>query len=416
MILVDTIAGEFVKRVLMLWMDSNPSTMEKNHLMLMGLMEHNVEVIALGLCHSARSREYFDEVYGEEAGYQYDFGVIGSLYEGKYYITKLLNNLRIALLFSLKLIRLLFRCDISTIIIPSQPLELTLPALILGRLTGTNIVPNIMEYYPALPTFYNRKNLFQRWSWKLVLRYSHGFIVISRYLEEKLKADGARNVFRLPALLPDAKLIAPSDLEGVVSEISNLCLDNPSVPIFIFTSSSAYDDLLEFCIDSLADIHDQKFLLVITGKYSDELKALWEKKAVELGMGGKIKFSGFLTDAQLLELQNNSTALLIPLLDNDRHQARFPQKIFSYMQLGKPIIATDVGEFKQTLSDGATALLATDATVASYARKINYAIDHPVVMREIGLRGRDFVKDNFSYRYWGGKLKEFLGRIEITND
>jgi len=394
-----------VDSVLMLWTESNPSTMEKNHLILSGLAEHGVAVSALGLCYSDTYRKYFESVYGRHAKYEYDLGTKGSLFEGRNYASKLLNNLKLALLFSYKLIHVMMTKSVSVVIVPPQPIELTLPAAILCRILGAKFVPNIMEYYPALPAYHSRKNVFQRWSWGLVLRRADGFIVISKYLEEKLSSSVVTPAFRLPAILPDVAVGVESDPEKAVSSIKN------RIPILLYTSSKAYDDLLDFSIRATAYLTNQQFILMITGEYPDQERLKWLRLASSLGIDGRVEFTGFLTDAELLDLQLRSAALLMPLLDSDRHRARFPQKVLSYMQLARPIITTKVGEFALNFKDNETVVMDGDVTIPSYANKIRLVLGKPDQLKSIGLRGRDFVVERFGYRYWGGELKHFLSRL-----
>ena len=380
--------------------------MEKEFLMLNGLEQCGVTTHALGFSHSKSNRQYFENVYAKDALYSYTFGNERSLYQGSNYIEKLYSNLYLLFWFSFKLYRQLRMQPTSVIIIPTNPLELTLPAVILGKIFGIRVVPNIMEYEPALPSFHEKKAIFFRWSWALITKYSDAYIVISRFLEDKMKQHSGKAVFRLPAILPPK---SNGKEKCSVNGRSRILETLPQgIPTLIFASSGAYDDLLTFCLDALSLLEDKDFYLTITGNYSTVTRQSWLEKTKVLGLAGKVGFTGFLSDDDMYKLQLHSKALLMPLLDNDRHRARFPQKILGYMRLGKPVITTSVGEFGEYFEDKVSVLMDESVTAHGYAENIRFLLDNPDQADEIGLRGSHYVESRFNESTLGKQLADFL--------
>ncbi|BAV33912.1 hypothetical protein SCL_1607 [Sulfuricaulis limicola] len=383
--------------------------MEKDYLLLNALERCGVKAHALGFCHSESNRRYFEKTYAKGALYSYSFGSKRALYQGGNYIEKLYSNLYLFFWFSARLYKFLRARPTSAIIIPPNPLELTLPVMVLGKLFGVCVVPNIMEYEPALPSFHRKKSIFSRWSWALVTKFSDAYIVISGFLEDKMRQLSRKPSFRLPAMLPPQT----DDIRSDVPDCAHTTSGAPAggVPLLIFTSSQAYADLLGFCIDALSRLHDRNFHLVITGEYSVNARNLWMTKAGELGLEGKISFSGFLSDEEMRTLQIRSTALLMPLLDNDRHRARFPQKILGYMRLGKPVITTKVGELDEYFRDTDTVLMDESVTAQGYSEKIRFLLDHPDHAADIGIRGSRYVESRFNELVLGKQLAGFLAGL-----
>jgi glycosyltransferase involved in cell wall biosynthesis len=292
------------------------------------------------------------------------------------------------------------------IIIPTNPLEITLPAVILGKILGVRVVPNIMEYEPVLPSFNKKKSVFFRWSWALITKYSDAYIVISRFLEEKMKQLSDKAVFRLPAILPPKNTNKEKSSSNSVHTITDALPDK--IPTLIYASSKAYDDLLLFCLDALSQLGDKEFYIAITGEYSSVTQQLWMEKTKVMGLDGKVGFTGFLSDDEMYQLQIHSKALLMPLLDNDRHRARFPQKILGYMRLGKPVITTKVGELGEYFEDKVTVLMDESVTAHGYSEKIRFLLDYPDQADEIGLRGSAYVESRFNESTLGRQLAKFL--------
>lgn len=395
-----------MEQVLLIWTESNPSTMEKEYLLLNGLEKCGVKTHALGFSHSKSNKLYFENVYAKDALYSYSFGSERSLYQGSNYVEKMYSSLFLFFWFSIKLYKQLRAQPTSVIIIPTNPLEITLPAVILGKIFGAYVVPNIMEYEPASSSFNKMKSIFFRWSWALITKYSDAYIVISHFLEEKMKQLSEKAVFRLPAILPPR-----STNEGRSSAncgYTTIVTLPDAVPTLIFTSSKGYDDLLYFCLDALSRLGDKEFYLAITGEYSSAAQQLWMERAKVMGLAGKVGFTGFLSDDEMYRLQILSKALLMPLLDNDRHRARFPQKILSYMRLGKPVITTKIGELDEYFKDTVTVLMDESVTAHGYSEKIRFLLDYPDQADEIGLRGSHYVESRFNEITLGKQLAKFL--------
>ena len=395
-----------MKQVLLVWTESNPSTMEKEFLLLNGLEKCGISTHAFGFSHSKSNRLYFENVYAKHALYSYTYGNDRGLYQGRNYIEKIYSNLFLLFWFSTRLYKRLRMHPTSVIIIPTNPLEITLPVIILGKIFGIRVIPNIMEYEPALPSFYKKEYIFLRCSWTLITKYSDAYIVISRFLEGKIKQISRKKVFCLPAILPSG------DMNQIASHVSNshTFTDHlpDGIPVLIFSCGKGYDDLLQFCFDAIALLDDMDFRLIITGEYPAEAQQLWMEKAIVAGLTGKVGFSGFLPEEELRKLQIHSKALLMPLFDTDRHRARFPQKILGYMRIGKPVITTKVGEMGEYFEDNVSVLMDESVTAHGYSEKIRFLLDHPAQAEDIGLRGASTVESRFNELTWGMQLSNFL--------
>ncbi len=385
-------------KVLIIWTVFNRSTSEKCHLMTKGLEIAGVKTHSIGFSDTLEKREYLEEFFLKDTPYSFEYGTKRKLYQGGNYFTKILNNIYMSLRLFLSMLRYVIKEKVSFIIVPAQPIEVTLPTVIIGKIFRINIVTNVMEYYPAMPTYNNKKNLLNKLSWKLIVNKSNAFIVISNFLFDKIREITNKKLMILPAILPEVDDVLDVTVNGI---------DNNKT-LLIYTSSAGYDDLLDFSLEALENIKDKDFEFVITGKYPDNEKLQWVEKISRLGLDDKVKFSGFLSDQNLMEMQRKSDALLIPLVNNDRHKARFPQKVLSYMQLGKPVITTHVGELAHYFKDGDTVVMDKSVTTKGFSEKIVTVLDDPKNSREIGLRGKKHVETYFNTEKWGNELKVFL--------
>ena len=72
-----------------------------------------------------------------------------------------------------------------------------------------------------------------------------------------------------------------------------------------------------------------------------------------------------------------------------------PVKIFEYMSMGKPIIASDVGMMRHYLGNGG--ILYEEGDIEALAKSMNTVIKNPYIAKKIGLKARKMVLDNFTW-------------------
>jgi len=393
-------------RIIMVWPPSNRSTLQKNHYIATGLSASGLVVEIIQLCREDETLNDLMKInLGEELTYAIDMGSVGGMYVGRNKIEKVINNLKLSLVLMKKLYRGVKYSEKSVLIIPREYLELIVPSIIVSRLFRCPLITNIMEYPPALPSYEN--NLQHRFIWYLVRKFSNGYIVISKFLESKLK--DVKPVFYLPAIVDSEQIensVSQIDCIETVTGISNL--KQCGLPILLFTSSKQYTDLLDFCIKALAHLKENEFIFAITGHYHEGEKENWFKLAQSNGIGERIFFTGYLEENDLQELEYRSRALLIPLLNNVRHTARFPQKILEYMLQERPIVSTNVGEIGENFTDNVDAFIADQVTPENFASKVQEVLLNNEKAIGIGVNGKLAVSKKFNSRKWGGCLRSFV--------
>src|SRR5690606_14287814 len=121
-----------------------------------------------------------------------------------------------------------------------------------------------------------------------------------------------------------------------------------------------------------------------------------------------IKVFSKLPYSELVALYLNAKAVLIPLRNNLQDIARFPHKTGEYCASGRPIVATNIGEFKNYFTDEVNALLAEDYDVDMYAEKLRFVIENPEKAEEIGRKAYETGKREFDNIALGKKIYDFL--------
>jgi glycosyltransferase involved in cell wall biosynthesis len=174
---------------------------------------------------------------------------------------------------------------------------------------------------------------------KKVLTYSDAVIVV---------VDEARK--RLVDLGIDAKKIF------VVSNTINLDEMKPLPPeskhtgiILYYAGGINYHRGLQNVIKAMhkSENPNLKFMILGDGSYKNELEALVEK----LAMSKQIIFCGYQPFTKVMEMLSEADYALIPHLKTEHTDSTIPHKLFQYMYLQKPVIASDCLPIKRIVEE-----------------------------------------------------------------
>lgn len=134
---------------------------------------------------------------------------------------------------------------------------------------------------------------------------------------------------------------------------------------------------LDILLDAFAGVSGAKLRLAGSGPI---LPAL-QQQAAALGLSDRVSFDGFcdpeefLREIDLLALSSRSEAL--------------PLTVLEAMQLGKAIVATDVGSLHEVLTDGETALLVPPEDPLALRSALQRLVADPDLRAELGQRAHE---------------------------
>jgi glycosyltransferase involved in cell wall biosynthesis len=195
-----------------------------------------------------------------------------------------------------------------------------------------------------------------------VWRRAHGFVTITRALQDELSARyGPRErVF----VVPDG-----ADPPAVVPELS---LDGTPAPVPV----AAYAGHLypwkgaDVFVQALALAPGVQGL-VIGGHPQEADRTRIERLAVDLGVADRLEITGLLPRARVAAELARATMLVLPNTASaisDRYTS--PLKLFEYLWAGRPIIASDLTSLREVLTAGAAVFVpAGDAAALAAAMR-----------------------------------------------
>jgi len=124
-----------------------------------------------------------------------------------------------------------------------------------------------------------------------------------------------------------------------------------------------------------------KFLIVGDGPLRSELQAYSIPQII---------FTGWRNDVP--NLLNASDLFVLPSLSEG-----LPLSILEACAIGKPIVATNVGAVNEIVIHGYNGILVSPKNWKQLIKAIQYLINNPELMQEMGLRGKDLVEKKYDW-------------------
>lgn len=352
-----------------------------------------------------------DRSKGTHAGLRFTYAT-GTTVAANHFFQRRLVEWKGLLNTIVQIVRLTRQFDLKATVIYSRQIMTVALLRLVTMCTGKPAILELNEWPVA------RKNISapRRFLAGVFCRFSpflaDGFIVISNYIEDRIrsiKAGVNRRVCRVPILV-DANIVQPEEM------LTKQSCEKVVGDYILFSGSLNYIHALRFILTAFTlvlKVHPA-CRLVITGKTAnrsnqDKLQqAIYENK-----LGDSVDFVGYVTDAELAQLQRKALCLLAPLENDEQSIARMPTKIAEYLLTGRPVVTTDFGEVSAHFTSGKNAFLCPPEDAQAFAEAIRQSIDDPEMANAIGANGRMLAEQAFDFRVYVQpirRLVSFLGR------
>ena len=213
---------------------------------------------------------------------------------------------------------------------------------VVSRLIGAKVVYDYVEYKSILET----NSLYAKINNKLVdykgARLWNGVLPISEFLKEKALEINPDLVYQKVTPLCDFKLYESIGTENA-----------PDEKYILYCGSIGYQDVAELIADVYSKsrlIENYKLIMVLSG--DKNAISSFNNKYPDVSVVSALPYN------DLIAYYKKAVALLIPLRNNIRDTARFPNKICEYLAARGVLITTNVGEIPQYFKDGVNAIVA----------------------------------------------------------
>lgn len=115
-----------------------------------------------------------------------------------------------------------------------------------------------------------------------------------------------------------------------------------------------------------------------------------------LGIKDKVIFTGIVESERMPQLLKNAEILALARPDSLQAKCGFPTKLGEYLLTGNPVVVTKVGDIPKFLKHRDNALLANQRDPEDFAEKLKWALDNPVLAKQIGEKGRKTALRDFN--------------------
>ena len=146
-----------------------------------------------------------------------------------------------------------------------------------------------------------------------------------------------------------------------------------------------------------------KFLIIGDGAEKDELMKKAEEKLLD-----NVIFIPNISWQEIVNINQIINMHLIHLINSPEFKKVIPSKIFESMALKKPIIMGVKGESREITNNANCSLNITPENHLELVELINNHINQTEYLKNLGLNGNKFLKDNFSRKIMSNKMIEFL--------
>lgn len=203
-----------------------------------------------------------------------------------------------------------------------------------------------------------------------------------------------------------------SDTENFKSNISypKNCL----VPKFIYVGTMVKIRKMQIILYALEKVkkryNNVKLYMIGNG---NDLKNLL-KLSKNLDIRDNVEFTGYINFNEIPNYIQKAHACLSPIPPENLYKLSSPIKIFEYISCARPIIANEeIPAHKKLIEESKCGLL-TKYTPESFAEAMIKIIEDKDTAEEMGLKGREWVEKNRSYKILASNVEEKILEIIQT--
>jgi glycosyltransferase involved in cell wall biosynthesis len=286
-----------------------------------------------------------------------------------------------------------------------------LPFLLLARQAGCRVAADNCD----MP-FISKQNPFKdilrltsdRMGHLLVTPYLNLNFAISAYLEEYLQ--------QIAPHVPRVRVLAPVDLgkfeqrpEAAAAFREKYGLHG--VPVIGYFGSAWTVKGLDVLLQAAQKLStsNKTFKLLVSGN-SDKNPDL-VGRIDELNLKDAVILTGFLSTDDLITVMSAADILVEPKTADEENLAAFPQKLAEYLSLGKPIVASAIGDIPEFLHDQDNALLCRPGDPDSLTTALRHLVADGDLRKQLSRNARATAQCYFDCRVIARKIETALLKI-----
>jgi glycosyltransferase involved in cell wall biosynthesis len=208
-----------------------------------------------------------------------------------------------------------------------------------------------------------------------VWKHAEGYVATTQVLADEMTArHGAR---RTLAVVPNAVHPGVAVADPVTS----------AVPVIAYAGHLYPWKGVDVFVRALGELPDVRGLIV-GGRAGDADMRRVATLVEALGLTARVEITGFLPAADVPGQLARASVCVLPTVDTPSARYTSPLKMFEYMALGRPIVASDLPPVREVLEDGVTARLVPPGDAAALASAVRDLLADPAAAAELTAHAR----------------------------
>jgi len=145
--------------------------------------------------------------------------------------------------------------------------------------------------------------------------------------------------------------------------------------------------------------------------FEDELRAL----AKQRGVAENVKFVPWVPYEEKEKLSSQAAMGIITYLPYANNTSCLPNKLFDYMLVGLPVIASNFPLYREVVEPHRCGLIVDPAHPEEIAQAMTHLIEHPAEARQMGRNGRQAVAQRYNWQRESEALLRIYETVLDTN-
>lgn len=154
---------------------------------------------------------------------------------------------------------------------------------------------------------------------------------------------------------------------------------------------------IEYLLGAAAVLKDKipnmRILLVGSGSNIQLLKEMTQKLQIE----NQVVFEGWQSQDHIQAYIEVADICVIPHLKTKHTDSTSSNKLFQYMFFAKPVVSSNCGPLEKVINEEQCGLVYTDRNSEDFAEKLFSIYSNPMMMEEMGKRGRKAVLEKYNW-------------------
>ena len=287
----------------------------------------------------------------------------------------------------------------------SPPIFQGVTAWALARLKGAKFLFEVRDLWPqfavAVGVLTNPILIrMSEWLEQFLYRRADRVMVNSPGFREHVEGRGAKRVELVPNGA-DPSMFDPED-EGASFRTRHLLTDKF---VALYAGAHGMSNDLGVVLDAAQMLRDTNVHIVLLGDGKE--KANLQAQTGVMGLTN-VTFSPSVPKTEMAGALAAADACIAILKPLDEYKTTYPNKVFDYMAAGRPVALAIDGVIREVVEAAACGFFAEPGNPSALADAIRTLAADKKTAREMGLKGRSYLEENFSRAVIGEKLLKLL--------